>query len=71
MKTFERLNKNEMKMIVGGVAESEEAGMNCCAHTEGWGSYRCGYSSADEAQAAASQAAVESGQRTFYCCASC
>jgi hypothetical protein len=66
MKNFERLNKNEMKMVMGGVAEEESiegagGGMNCCAHTAGWTSFRCGYGSAEEAQAAVSAAAISSG----------
>jgi hypothetical protein len=75
MKTFVKLNKNEMKMVMGGVEEEmlESGGgtMNCCAHTQGWTSFRCGYGSASEAEAAASAAAISSGQRTFYCCANC
>jgi len=50
-------------MIGGGVAAA-----NCCAHTEGWTVSQCGYSSAAEAQAAASAFVVANGVRAFYCC---
>lgn len=64
MKTLTRC---DLKNLTGGLA-APGGGQNCCAHTSGWGSSQCGYSNAAEAQAAASQAAVEYGVQTFYCC---
>ncbi|MCG2612722.1 hypothetical protein LZZ85_00460 [Terrimonas sp. NA20] len=57
------LTKSEQKMIGGGVEAA-----NCCAHTANWTTYQCGYSSASEAQNAATTFVLEGGGRAWYCC---
>ena len=59
------LTKSEQKMIGGGL---NAPAANCCAHTANWTQYQCGYSSASEAQAAATTFVLQGGGRAWYCC---
>ena len=72
MKKVNLLSKTEMKKVIGGVVpvEGGEEGAGCCVHDTGWANSNCGYTSA-EAQSVASQLAQSTGNRWFWCCASC
>ena len=59
-----KLSRAEMKKIMAGSGGTS----GCCAHDENWAHYQCGYSSAQEAQAAASLFAQQNGVRAWYCC---
>lgn len=60
------LSRSELKQIRGG--DGSGGGLNCCAHTAGWGQYQCQYSSSSEAESAASTAAQQCGCHVYYCC---
>lgn len=58
------LTKKEMKEVKGGG--------DCCWHNSDWSAHECsGGMSLSEARDAANDIAATTGERTFYCCASC
>ena len=63
MKTFQKLSKNEMKLVLGGVQELSVAPVagsgTCCGHTADGQYEQCGVSKA------------EAQTWEMWCCASC
>jgi hypothetical protein len=70
MKNFERLNKNEMKMIVGGRGDCKIAIRNADGSFRGWTGRNY---SVDEAQGAYNDPSMfsDGSYTSGYCCASC
>jgi len=66
----EVLTRMQMKNVVGGLASASGSG-GCCAHNADWSNSQCGYSSASEAQSAASSWASTTGSHGYWCCQSC
>ena len=61
------LTREQLRTIIGG--EQGSAG-TCCWHSESWDAWLCGISK-QTAQDAATQYAIETGNRGMWCCDSC
>lgn len=58
------LTKKQMKEVKGGVSR-------CCWHTADWKTSECANVSLSDARDAATEYAMATGVRSFYCCKSC
>jgi hypothetical protein len=66
------LSREQLKKVIGGSGSGGSGGDGCCAHNADWSWQYCDQNmTLSEAKQWATERAVATGQRHYYCCASC